>query len=96
MEERFLDPHQSGFCPSDSYVNQLLEITHEIFEAFDCDPPPEVRSIFLDISKAFDKLWHQGLLYKLKSMDISGELYNLVENYLSVDFKGRTVLAGVS
>ena len=37
---------------------------------------------FLDILKAFDKVWHEGLLYKLKSMGISGELYNLLEKYL--------------
>ena len=43
----------------------------------------EVRSVFLDISKAFDKVWHEGMLYKLKSMGISGELHKLLENYLS-------------
>ena len=99
MEEKLLNPNQSGFRPSDSCINQLLAITHEIFEAFDCNPPLEVRSVFLDISKAFDKVWHEGLLYKLKSkvwhegllyklksMSISGELYNLLENYLSDRF----------
>ena len=78
-----LNPNQSGFCPSNSCINQLLAITHEIFEAFDCNPPLEVRSVFfLDISKAFDKIWHKGLLYKLKSMGISGDLSNLLENCL--------------
>ena len=92
MEERLLNPNQSGFRPSNSCVNQLLGITHEIFEAFDCNPPLEVRSVFLDISKVFDKVWHEGLLYKLKSMGISGELYN-IENYLSGRFQ-RVVLNG--
>ena len=86
MEEKLLNPSQSGFCPSNSSVNQLLAITHEIFGAFDCNPPLEVRSVFLDISKAFDKVWHKGLLYKLKSLAISEELYNLLENYLSGRF----------
>ena len=54
LEEKLLNPNQSGFCPSDSCVNQLLAITHEIFEAFDCNPPLKVSSVFLDISKAFD------------------------------------------
>ena len=93
MEERFLNPNQTGFRPSDSCVNQLLAITHEIFEAFDCNSPLQVRSVFLDISKAFDKVWHKGLLYKFKSMGISGELYNLLENYLSARFQ-RVVLNG--
>ena len=93
MEEELLNPHQSVFGPSDSFVNQLLAITHEIFEAFDYNPPLEVRSVFLVISKAFDRVWHEGLLYKLKSMGISGELYNLLENYFSGRFQ-RVVLNG--
>ena len=87
MKEKLLNPNQSGFRPSDSSVNQLLAIALEIFEAFDCNPPLEVRSVFLDISKAFDKVWHKGLLYKLKSLGISGELYNLLQNYLSGRFQ---------
>ena len=105
LKEELLNPNQSGFRPSDSCINQLLAITHEIFEAFDCNPALEVRSVFLDISKAFDKVWHEGLLYKLRSMGISGDLYKLLENYLSgrlqrVVLNGQTsswrpVLAGV-
>ena len=93
LEERLLNPNQSGFRPSDSCINQLIAITHEIFEAFDCNPPLEVRSVFLDISKAFDKVWHEGLIYKIKSMGISGELYKLLENYLSGRYQ-RVVLNG--
>ena len=93
MEEKLLNPNQSGFRPSASCINQLLAITHEIFEAFDCNPPLEVRSVFLDISKAFDKVWHESLLYKLESMGISPELHNLLENYLSGRFQ-RVILNG--
>ena len=93
MEETLLNPNQSGFRPSDSCINQLLAITHEIFEAFDCNPALEVRSVFLDISEAFDKLWHECLLFKLRSMGISGELYNLLGNYLSGRFQ-RVILNG--
>ena len=82
MEESLLNSNQSGFRPGDSCINQLLAITHEIFDAFDCNPSLEVRSEFLDISKAFDKVWHEGLLHKINSMDISGELYSLLESYL--------------
>ena len=93
IEEKLLNPNQSGFRQSESCINQLLAIMHEIFEAFDCNPPVEVRAVFLDISKAFDKVWHEDLLYKLKSMRISGELYNLLENYLSGRFQ-RVILNG--
>ena len=95
MEENLLNSNQSGFRPSDSCINQLLAITHEIFEAFDCNPSLEIRSVFLDISKAFDKVWHEGLLYKRKSIGISGELYNLLESYLSGRFQ-RVLLNGQS
>ena len=105
LEEKLLNPNQSGFRPSDSCINQLLATIHEIFEAFDCNPPLEVRSVFLDISKAFGKVWHEGLLQKLRSMGISVEFYNLLGNYLSDRFQRviingqmsswRPVLAGV-
>ena len=91
LEDEVLNPNQSGFRPSGSCVNQLVAITHEIFEAFDFNPPLKVRSVFLDISKAFDKVWHKGLLCKLKSIGISGELHNLLGNYLSGRFQ-RVVL----
>ena len=92
-KENLLNPNQSGFRPSDSCMNQLLAITHKIFEAFDCNPSLEVRSVFLDISKAFDNVWHEGLIYKIRSMGISGDLLNLLENYLSDRYQ-RVVLNG--
>ena len=55
---------QSGFRPGDSCTNQLLSIAHEVLSAF--DDGREVRGVFLDISKAFDRVWHEGLLFKLQ------------------------------
>ena len=43
--ENLLNPNQSGFRPGDSTINQLLSITHSVFEAFDCNPTLEVRSV---------------------------------------------------
>ena len=57
-----LNSNQSGFRPGDSCVNQLISITHEICKAFGANPSLEVRGVFLDLSKAFDKVWHDGLL----------------------------------
>ena len=59
LNDRLLNPNQCGFRHSDFCVNQLLAVTHEIFESFDCNLSLEVRSVFLDISKAFDKIWHK-------------------------------------
>ena len=58
QNEQLLNPNQSGFRPSDSCINQLLSITHEIFQSFDATLPLEVRLFFLDISRAIDKAWH--------------------------------------
>ena len=46
-------PSQSGFHPNDSTTNQLLSIVHMVFSSFDCSPPMDARSVYLDISKAF-------------------------------------------
>ena len=64
IENELISPNQSGFKPRDSCTNQLLAITHEIYKSF--DGGFEVRGVFLDISKAFDKVWHEGLIFKLK------------------------------
>ena len=42
-----------------------------------------MRAIFLDISKAFDKVWHDGLLFKLKQNGVSGKLLKFFESYLN-------------
>ena len=60
--------------------HELISITHEICKSF--DDGYEVRGVFLDISKAFDKVWHQGLHYKLRQNGISGELLNILTDFL--------------
>ena len=75
-----LNSNQSGFRP-DSCVNQLITITHDIYKAFDVNPPLEVRGVFLDLSKAFDKVWHDGLLHKLRRMIICGEYLGLIDSF---------------
>ena len=68
------------FISEDSCINQLLSITHEIYESF--DQSYKTRGVFLDISKAFDKIWRKGLLHKLKEKGISGKLLNIVTDFL--------------
>ena len=70
-----------------------MEITHNIFSSFDCNPTLETRAVFLDISKAFDEVWHKGLLFKLESVGISGDLLNIMESFLSERFQ-RVLLNG--
>ena len=93
MENDLVFQHQSGVKPGDSCINQLLSITHEIHQSF--DDGFDVRSVFLDISKAFDKVWHDGLIFKLKQNGISSNLLNLLLNFLR-NRKQRVVLKGQS
>ena len=88
-ESNFISDNQSGFKPGDSCVNQLLSIIHEIYQSFDDNL--EVRAVFLDISKAFDEVWHKGLIYKLKQNGISGNILNTIIDFLSFR-KQRVVL----
>ena len=53
----------------------------------------EIRGVFLDISKAFDKVWHEGLVFKLKQNGISGNLLNIFEDFLR-NRKQRVALNG--
>ena len=92
-ENELLNPNQSGFPPFDSCVNELPSINHDIFSNFNGDPPKDIGSVFLDISKAFDKIWLPGLLFKIKSFGISGDLLELIKKFLSNTFQ-RVFLMG--
>ena len=66
-----------------------------IHSAFDCDIPKEVRSVYLDISKAFDKVWHEGLIFKLRQVGVSGNMLDILTDFLSDRFQ-RTTINGKS
>ena len=68
IRKKLVSQNQSGFIPDNSCTNQLLAITHEIYKFFYACL--DVRAVFLDISKALLKFWHQGLRYKLKQNGI--------------------------
>ena len=81
QSHNLLSVKQSGFTPGDSTINQLLKICHNIYQTF--DQGDEARGVFLDFSKAFDKVWHKGLLYKLQKMGLNGSILAWITNYLS-------------
>ena len=91
-ENSLLTPFQSGFIQGDSTTFQLLHTYHSFLEAVDSGK--EVRVVFCDISKAFDRVWHKGLLHKLACMGISGSLLQWFQSYLS-NRRQRVVLNGV-
>ena len=53
IKSNLLSKNQSGFRPGDSCINQILSITHQIYQSLDYNL--EIRAVFLDIFKAFDK-----------------------------------------
>ena len=61
-DNRILSPHQSGFQSGDSTVNQLAYLYHVFSKALDAKK--DVRIVFCDVTKEFDRVWHEGLLYK--------------------------------
>ena len=90
-ENNFIPPNQLGFRPGDSFVKQLLAITHKIYKSF--EEGFEGRGVFLNISKVFDKVWHEGLLLKLNQDGISGNLLKFLCDFLSCQNQ-RVVLNG--
>ena len=65
----------------------MLSIVHDINSSFDCDPTVDVRGVFLDISTAFDKVWHDGIIFKLETYGVKG---NLHARYQRVVLNGQT------
>ena len=92
-QNKILCKDQSGFRPNDSTVNQLSFMYHEFCKAL--DEKKDIRIVFCDISKAFDKVWLGGLLYKLHRVGIKGDLLNWFEDYLT-DREQRVVIRGQS
>ena len=81
-----MSQNQSGFKPGDSCISQLITITQSF------DDGLEVRSFSWYI-QGLDKVWHEGLIYKLKQSRITVNLVDTLTNFLN-DRKQRVVLNG--
>ena len=79
-KNELISHNQWGFKPGDWCISHLLYITHDIYKSL--DDGLETRAVFLDIWKAFDKVWHKGFLFKLKQNGISGNLLNVIADFL--------------
>ena len=79
-ENNIINPCQSGFIPKDSTIYQLLNIYDDFCRSYDDEVSTE--AIFFDISKAFDRVWHRGLIHKINSVGIRGSLLDWFSNYL--------------
>ena len=64
-DNNLLTTDQSVFRSGDPCAHQLLSITHKIYKAFGANPSLDARGVILDLSRAFDRIWHDNLMYKL-------------------------------
>ena len=81
IENDLIYKYQSGFLPNHSSTHQLIELYHSIITSL--EKYEHSILIFCDFSKAFDRVWHKGLLFKLNNYGISGPLLRWITSYLS-------------
>ena len=91
QHNNLLSSLQSGFIPGDSTINQLAFLYNTFCQALDAGK--EVRVVFCEIGKAFDRVWHSGRLHKLQAAVVTGAVLAWFRNYLC-DRKQRVILPG--
>ena len=72
---------QSGFLKGHSTVHQLIDIYHQVCMGIDAGQL--TCMVFCDVSKAFDRVWIKGLLFKLKQNGVNGNVLKWAESYLT-------------
>ena len=81
-ENDILSDKQSGYRPGHSTQMQLVYLSHKLFLSLDSNE--DFTAVYLDISKYFDKIWHEGLLYKCREQcGISGAILEWLKSYLT-------------
>ena len=91
LENNIITEKQAAYIRDDSTVSQLLYIVHNIRKSW-CDKNI-TQGLFLDVSSAFDKVWHQGLLAKLGQIGEQGTFYDTIKSYIS-DIRQIVVVDG--
>ena len=87
-----ISDHQFGFRPGHSTLDMLLLLSQQWMEVLNARE--EIRAVSLDISRAFDTVWHPALLTKLSSYGIQGHLHSWLADFLSCR-SHRVALNGV-
>lgn len=81
IENNLIYKYQSGFLPNHSTTFQLIDIYHNICQVIDNNQ--FACMVFCDVSKAFDRVWHKGLIFKLKQLGVDGDVLKWISNYLN-------------
>ena len=91
LTNQIISKHQAAYIPNDSTAQQLINMIHQIKLAMSSNKI--AHGVFLDVSAAFDAVWHAGLLKKLEQLNIKGDVLNLFSSYLSMR-RAVTVIDG--
>ena len=91
-ENNIISDRQAAYLKGDSTINQLIYLVHTIRLAW--TKGKVTQALFLDVSAAFDKVWHSGLIAKLESISVTDKCLDLFKSYLS-DRKQVVVVDGV-
>ena len=91
---RFISAVQHGFLPGRSCVTQLITVLDQTGTQLDAGKQTDI--IYLDMSKAFEKVNHTLLLHKLQHLNITGHLHDWFSAYLTNCRQGVTVLGATS
>ena len=81
IENYIISEKQAAYLKGDSTVSQLLYIVHNVRKNWTNNKIS--HGLFLDVSAAFDKVWHNGLLSKLNQIGVEGQFLGTVSSYLA-------------
>ena len=81
LENNIISEKQAAYLKGDSTVSQLLYIVHNIRKNWGQNKV--TQGLFLDVSAAFDKVWHNGLLAKLSQIGVEGSFLDTLSSYLT-------------
>ena len=81
IENSIITEKQAAYLKGDSTVSQLLYIVHNIRQNW--TNKKITQGLFLDLSSAFEKVWHNGLLAKLGQIGVEGTFLNTISSYLA-------------
>ena len=81
MEERNLfNKFQCVFSKQRSCIDQIMRLADDVHKQF-------TLAVMIDLKRAFDLVWYDGLLYKIKKLGVEGNIFNFIRDFL----KNRTI-----
>ena len=81
ISNNLISERQAAYLKDDSTISQLINIVHYIRSCWGTSKI--VQGAFLDISAAFDKVWHNGLIAKISQFGVEGNYLDLFKSYLN-------------